>query len=281
MASFRDVDLEMQRYLDSEGAGPSRMPDNCILRHEIGQRVQKKLRTVATEDPDKAYASLFGYAPSRDTTLPPTNAVPFRFPTASQQPTKKSLAFGGRNQRMEHAAELHKEAEVLGGWWQTMADPALQVSGLPTLPQPAESSGRAPAPTSKKKRYALLAWTDRGMATDCGPRPKHRRPKGVVIPEPQVPGLRGLVQRNITTLRKMRKTHSKLNALHAGEEPRPLSPPPPEVDWQTRSAAYRGPIPLEGGHPVARGRIDAIGGMLLEHAGFEGESASSSKWNRR
>lgn len=100
MASFRDVDLEMQHYLDSEGAGPSRMPDNCILRYEIGQRVQKKLQTVATEDPDKAYASLFGYAPSRDTTPLLADAVFFRFPTASQQPSKKSLSFGGRNQRM-------------------------------------------------------------------------------------------------------------------------------------------------------------------------------------
>lgn len=162
-----------------------------------------------------------------------------------------------------HRRSPYRSEGGIRGWWQTMADPALPMSGLPTLPQPEESSPRVAAPSATKKR------------------PKHRRPKGVVLPEPQVPGLTGLVQRNITTLRKMRKTHSKLNVLHACEEPLPLSPPPPEVDWQTRSAAYRSPIPLEGGHPVARGRIDAIGGMLLEHAGFEGTSPTYPMKMRR
>ncbi|KAG8879166.1 Transcriptional activator spt7 [Tulasnella sp. 332] len=50
MASFRDVDMELQRYLESEGTGPSRQPVNSILHHELGSRVSSKLKTVIRRD---------------------------------------------------------------------------------------------------------------------------------------------------------------------------------------------------------------------------------------
>lgn len=61
MAAFRDVDIEMQRYMDSEGAGPSRPPAaNAVVRHEAGQRVHKKLKTVISEEPQFQYAEHLG-----------------------------------------------------------------------------------------------------------------------------------------------------------------------------------------------------------------------------
>lgn len=61
MATFRDVDIEMQRYMDSEGAGPSRAPAaNATVRHDLGQRVHKKLKTVVAEEPQFQYSEHLG-----------------------------------------------------------------------------------------------------------------------------------------------------------------------------------------------------------------------------
>ncbi|KAG8920261.1 Transcriptional activator spt7 [Tulasnella sp. 417] len=160
MAAFRDVDIEMQRYMDSEGAGPSRPPTaNAVLRHDLGQRVYKKLKTVVAEEP------LFQYA-------------------------------------------------------------------------------------------------------------EHLGPKRGTADKTLVPGLRGTIERNISTLRRMRKIHSRVNALQAGEEPRRRSPSPPDISHRSRRAR-KGRIPLEGGEHVAKHKMNVFGSMLLEHAGFEGASKAA------
>lgn len=72
------------------------------------------------------------------------------------------------------------------------------------------------------------------------------------------------------TLRKMRKTHARLNAFQSGEEPRPPSPPPPDVGVKLKRRGMKGSIPLDGGQSVAKARMNVIDTMILEHVGFEG-----------
>ncbi|KAG8907063.1 Transcriptional activator spt7 [Tulasnella sp. 403] len=245
MATFRDVDLEMQRYLDSEGAGPSRLPSNSFVRQDIGQRVQKKLKTMTDDDQGVYYPydTLLGL-PSVDAPVPTRRKVP-----------RSSLT---KNQQCSTPDRLQEDGRLLGGWWQAMGDPTVQGSGLPQLPQ-SEDLTTTPVRT-KRKRSPSVRHRKR-VATDSPPQ-----------------GLKGLMERNIQTLRKMRKTHYRLNALQAGEEPRPLSPPPRDDGARgrkRRSGKLRGAIPLEGGKALAKSRMDALGSMLLEHAGFEGASKAA------
>ncbi|KAG8912758.1 Transcriptional activator spt7, partial [Tulasnella sp. 408] len=146
--------------------------------------------------------------------------------------------------------------QVMGEWWQAMADPSLQMAGLPTLPQSADvtlPSSRVPRTSAKKKA---------------------KRPKRGAADKTPVPGLRGTIERNISTLRRMRKIHSRVNALQAGEEPRRRSPSPPDISHRSKRAR-KGRIPLEGGEHVAKHKMNIFGSMLLEHAGFEGASKAA------
>ncbi|KAG8948806.1 Transcriptional activator spt7 [Tulasnella sp. 424] len=241
MAAFRDVDIEMQRYMDSEGAGPSRPPTaNAVVRHDVGQRVHKKLKTVVAEEPQFLYAEHLGLP------LPP---VPSDAPQpVYQDPFSANGDIGG--------IEV-TTGQIMGEWWQAMGDSSLQMAGLPTLPQSTDvalSSPRIPRTSARRKNKRS---TKRGAA-DKTP----------------VPGLRGTIERNISTLRRMRKIHAKVNALQAGEEPRRRSPSPPDITHRARRAR-KGKIPLEGGEHVAKHKMNVFGSMLLEHAGFEGASKAA------
>ncbi|KAG9050026.1 Transcriptional activator spt7 [Tulasnella sp. UAMH 9824] len=240
MATFRDVDIEMQRYMDSEGAGPSRpSPANAVVRHDLGQRVHKKLKTVVAEEPQFQYSEHLGLP------LPPP-------PSDAPQPAYQD-PFGANGEIGGVEVTL---GQVMGEWWQAMADPSLQMAGLPTLPQSADvtlPSSRVPRTSAKKKT---------------------KRPKRSAADKTPVPALRGTIERNISTLRRMRKIHSRVNALQAGEEPRRRSPSPPDISHRSKRAR-KGRIPLEGGEPVAKHKMNIFGSMLLEHAGFEGASKAA------
>lgn len=78
------------------------------------------------------------------------------------------------------------------------------------------------------------------------------------------------------TLRKLRKTHSKILALQAGEEVRPQTPEPPDIRQITQR--WDVPIPLEGGKELAKTRMNTVSRMMLEHAGFDGKGSISSQY---
>ncbi|KAG8996893.1 Transcriptional activator spt7 [Tulasnella sp. 427] len=238
MAAFRDVDIEMQRYMDSEGAGPSRVPAiRAAVRQEAGQRAHKKLKTIAAAEPQFQFAEHLGLP------LPPA--------TDDQRPAYPD-PFGATG---EIGGINLTTGQIMGEWWQAMADSSLQMAGLPALPQSTDVT------SSPKMSRASL-------------KKKAKRSKRGPAEKTPIPGLRGTVERNISTLRRMRKIHARVNALQAGEDIRRRSPSPPDISHRSRRAR-KGKIPLEGGEAVAKHKMNVFGSMLLEHAGFEGASKAA------
>jgi len=46
MATYRDIEHDLQSYLESEGAGPSRPVPSLQARSDAGERARKKLKNV-------------------------------------------------------------------------------------------------------------------------------------------------------------------------------------------------------------------------------------------
>ncbi|KAG9036544.1 Transcriptional activator spt7 [Tulasnella sp. JGI-2019a] len=243
MASFRDIDIELQRYLESEGTGPSRQPDNSIVRHELGSRVSKKLRSVVGgyvgDGKDPSTSSQHNTAMSRV--------------NSSRGEKARDLGAGG--------SEPQTDSHILHGWWQAMSADSLQASGLPALAQAFEP----PAPTTRPAKKQRLQTTHP---------PIKKGTKQALTSR----GLPDLMRDNIATLRNMRKLNSKITSMQIGGNDL-MRPPSPLPDQRRLRASIRpvrrGHIPLEGGTDVAKRRMGTIATTVLEHAGFEGASKNA------
>lgn len=120
MASFRDVDIELQRYLETEGAGPA----SFVVRQELSTTVSKKLKTVV------------GGGADMDFLHSPTNT--------------------GRTNGKAPSNDPPKDGRIMKGWWQAMTAEPLQASGLPSLPQSPEVMLPTPSKKIPKKRRCVV-----------------------------------------------------------------------------------------------------------------------------
>lgn len=237
MAAFRDVDIELQRYLESEGTGPSRQPATAILRHDIGDRVSKKLKTITADEFDDDPGSPSSHG--------------------KQKASKRNT--------------LEMDERVMYGWWEAVAADPLQAAGLPDLPQ----SARPPSPTpkrkpAKKRKYVTRQRSFDTPLTDPTLFRRSRISGKTKVPPIRPRGLGDVMHSNITTLRNMRKLNYNIAAIQAGGDPIPFA------TGHRPLAIRKGPVPLEGGKEVAKARMSSIGTTVLEHAGFEGQLLSGT-----
>ncbi len=152
--------------------------------------------------------------------------------------------------------------EIMDEWWTAVTGPTFLASGMPPAGSSLETLGLRP-----RRSKSVIARRRFGPTADHH---LHRPPKRKATTKRLVSQSGNLVPQNIATLRKIRKVHSRLTAIQAGEDPRPLSPPGPDVERVYQRSLRSAKIPLEGGTAVAKHRTTAMGSILLEHAGFEG-----------
>ncbi|KDQ11985.1 hypothetical protein BOTBODRAFT_34839 [Botryobasidium botryosum FD-172 SS1] len=274
MALFRDLDMDMQRHLDSSGAGPSRLaaqPMNGFLGDNGVQQVKRKLKgALATEgDGNNSKGIWWGTAPHR---VEPNGYANGLYPREDLSPKRKRLLTpqsddaginGWKKQRVtpitsddERAPKAGlsgQDGELLDLWWGAVGSSSLIASGLPPLPQPS-------SPNLNKRRKK------RQKAPRIKPAGSKRSGSG----------LTGMMYKNIDTLRRVRRTNTKLLSLLAGNEPlpEPLEPTESSFNRRRREAALS-LIPPDGGERVATQNLRLLSATILEHAGFEGSSASA------
>jgi len=182
------------------------------------------------------------------------------------------------------------EEDILDSWWDATASGALLASGVPALAQYDDvdgprTTGKAPRlrpsaalavhPKGKKRKAQCVAFFDSSdllliSVSRNGPK------------KPSKPLLK-LMNKNIATLTRIRKTHAKfvkLNALNSNPESStaPLLPPEPESDHEPDDEALlreKGwKVHGEVNQPGADACLNWMGSKVLQHAGFQGEFAS-------
>ncbi|KAF9235279.1 hypothetical protein BU15DRAFT_89630 [Melanogaster broomeanus] len=168
-----------------------------------------------------------------------------------------------------------RNREVTDLWWSAVQSDALLANGLPSLLQPLPSQSGRPSPRVK---------------VESSPSPKRKRLKQkskVPIAAPDT--LLALMNSNVKTLKRVRRTHAKFAALNLNtedgggmgmDEPPETAEEDPvdefvdERPWKVR-VGLKGSVTeggVEMGGETAADCLRWMNGKVLEHAGFQGSS---------
>ena len=177
MQQYRELDLDMQRHLDSAGAGPSKLPSSGIinshsgfLSHDGTHQFRKKLSDVVQEhDPEngfigREFQSILGTGNVHD-----KRCVAFypRYinpnapcPTSRDRSTHSDGEEANRPRKRPRfdtpyppnslTPRILEDGDLLGSWWGAVGTTSLLGNGIPPLPPPQRSLSSA-ASTSKAK----------------------------------------------------------------------------------------------------------------------------------
>ncbi|KAG1789577.1 hypothetical protein EV424DRAFT_1338564 [Suillus variegatus] len=157
-------------------------------------------------------------------------------------------------------------------WWSSVQSDSFLANGLPALPQPFAASTLYPQsqPTASSS-HPIAKYKDRDT------------------PAPNT--LLSIMNTNIKTLKRVRRTHAKFAALNLNAEEGGMGDEPPDIGeegmvdeviderpWRSRYAGLRqvkGPVELEVGEKNADECLKWMNRKVLEHEGFQGTSGAA------
>ncbi|KAF8584316.1 hypothetical protein K439DRAFT_1633690 [Ramaria rubella] len=166
------------------------------------------------------------------------------------------------------------EEELLDSWWEATRSSTLVVGGLPSLPQfdgiedRRQKAGKGPClrPASRKQ----------------GERKRSGRKRASIHSRSRKPtkSLLKLMNTNIATLTRVRRTHAKFATLNAAaDSANPVIPPPePATDHEADNSIIEEKgwrIQGEVGQEAAHECLNWMGSKVLQHAGFQGSSTTA------
>ncbi|KAF8342661.1 uncharacterized protein EI90DRAFT_3029785 [Cantharellus anzutake] len=247
-----DLDHDMQKYLDSAGAGPSKPSPFSntrvgFLPDDGSNNLRRKFHTILhdEESPQSFLAREYQSNLTFDKGLDPDSS-------SSNRPLKRlKTSFDSPASR----AAIARDSQYVGMWWGSVWSDALAPGGIPRLILPEDDSGSAVFGRKTLKR---------------------KRSDKISIRPSTSTGMKGIMYKNIDTLRHIRRTHSALLASipssSAGSDPPERFPPAPRMPEAPPAAPpdVPGPIPLEDGAQLAGHMLKRNCAQLLEHSGFEG-----------
>ncbi|KAG1882461.1 hypothetical protein F4604DRAFT_1744161 [Suillus subluteus] len=243
--------------LESE-AGPSSIPNgysSSPSTNEYDSEADEALMSIDNDSGEKRKLNGSSYRPRKRVRLSPAPFAPI--PTADDPNSP---------------------------WWSSVQSDSYLANGLPALPQPFAASTLYPQsqPTSSSQ-FA---------------RPRKRRklrPQSLAkykdrdTPAPNT--LLSLMNTNIKTLKRVRRTHAKFAALNLNTEEGGMGDEPPDMGeegmvdeviderpWRARYAGLRqvkGPVELEVGEKNADECLKWMNRKVLEHEGFQGASSAA------
>ncbi|KAG8965276.1 Transcriptional activator spt7 [Tulasnella sp. 419] len=145
MSTFRDMDLELQRHLESEGAGSSKASSSLAFHQfDFGGRTSK-LRPYASDDSS-------WFSPLHNDGQIVTSTKRTQVPVESGQ---QGDVDGSRTDR-----------QLLGGWWKAVTEDTLRGAGVPDLPQSSKRpAARSPLKQKRKrtKRQKIHDTSENGL----------------------------------------------------------------------------------------------------------------------
>ncbi|OAX33132.1 hypothetical protein K503DRAFT_794579 [Rhizopogon vinicolor AM-OR11-026] len=239
------------RMLESE-AGPSNIPNGYSAIHEYDSEGDEALMAMDSDSGEKRKLNGSQYRPRKRIRMTPTPFAPI--PTTDDPNST---------------------------WWSSVQSDSLLANGLPVIPQPFAATTRSrsssePIPSSSsqpakpRKRRKLRSQMD----------------KNKDMPAPNT--LLSIMNSNIKTLKRVRRTHAKFAALNLNTEEGGMGDEPPDAGedglveeviderpWRARYAGLRqvkGPVDLEVGEKNADECLKWMNRKVLEHAGFQGTS---------
>ncbi|KAG1734488.1 hypothetical protein EDB19DRAFT_2040881 [Suillus lakei] len=240
------------RALESE-AGPSSIPNGYSSSgstNDYDSEADEVLMSIDNDSGEKRKLNGSSYRPRKRVRLTPTPFAPI--PTADDPNST---------------------------WWSSVQSDPYLANGLPALPQPFAASTlypqSQPIPSSKFAR----------------PRKRRKlRPQSIAkykdrdTPAPNT--LLSIMNTNIKTLKRVRRTHAKFAALNLNTEEGGMGDEPPDMGeegivdeviderpWRSRYAGLRqvkGPVELEVGEKNADECLKWMNRKVLEHEGFQG-----------
>ncbi|KAI5986876.1 hypothetical protein EDD15DRAFT_2470606 [Pisolithus albus] len=310
MSAFRDLDLGLAQLLDATDLQRGE-PGPSTLSH--AQKMAARLRhyTVSPEVDDEDAYSDNADSDVKMEALSDTGEKRKLVNPYLRQAKRPRLTPPDSGDEVDPSVETLRppdQGELIDLWWKAVQSDAHFANGLPCLP----SIASFPPPLSQRplRRAPIAVPSAAVTAVSSAPTtPRKRRVRPVRV-QSQSGTLLSLMNTNIKTLKRVRRTHTKFTALgfNAGEDgagtgalgvnlgvggvgagteredvPDPETELPEEViderPWLTR---LRG----AGGKTIARGGIEigerAAGSCLkwmnrkvLEHVGFQGASSGA------
>ncbi|KAG0701178.1 hypothetical protein DFH29DRAFT_990202 [Suillus ampliporus] len=242
------------RALESE-AGPSSIPNgysSSTSTNEYDSEADDALMSVDNDSGEKRKLNGSSYRPRKRVRLTPTPFAPI--PTADDPNSP---------------------------WWSSVQSDSFLANGLPALPQPFAASTHYPPSqhTPSSSSQLLRPRKRRKLRTLSKTKYKDRD-----TPAPNT--LLSIMNTNIKTLKRVRRTHAKFAALNLNSEEGGMGDEPPDMGeegivdeviderpWRARYAGLRqvkGPVELEVGEKNADECLRWMNQKVLEHAGFQG-----------
>ncbi|KAG1892955.1 uncharacterized protein F5891DRAFT_1209440 [Suillus fuscotomentosus] len=246
------------RALESE-AGPSSIPNgysSSASTNDYDSEVDEALMSIDNDLGEKRKLNGSSYHPRKRVRLIPAPFAPL--PTANDPNST---------------------------WWSSVQSDSFLANGLPALPQPFAALTLYPQsqPTASSSQFT---------------RPRKRRklrPQSIAkykdrdTPAPNT--LLSIMNTNIKTLKRVRRTHAKFAALNLNAEEGGMGDEPPDIGeegmvdeviderpWRSRYAGLRqvkGPVELEVGEKNADECLKWMNRKVLEHEGFQGTSGAA------
>ncbi|KAI6009863.1 hypothetical protein EDC04DRAFT_2772287 [Pisolithus marmoratus] len=297
MSEFRDLDLDLARLLDAadlQGGEPG--PSTLSHAQKLGARLRRYAMPPEVDDED-------AYSDNADSDV--------KMETLSDTGEKRKLApylrqakrprltppdSGDEIDTSAEALRPPNQGELIDLWWNAVQNDVHLANGLPCLPSIASFPPPLPQRPPRKAPIATPS---------APPTPRKRRIRPAPV-QSQSGTLLSLMNTNIKTLKRVRRTHAKFTALgfNAGEDGTGTGAPgvggmgagteredipDPETELPEDVTDERPWLPRlrgAGGKAIPRGGIEigehAAGSCLkwmnrkvLEHVGFQGASSTS------
>ncbi|KAI6007732.1 hypothetical protein F5J12DRAFT_830397 [Pisolithus orientalis] len=307
MSAFRDLDLGLAQLLDATDFQMGE-PGPSTLSHarRLADRLRHHVMPPEVVDDEDAYSDINTDSDVKMETLSDTGEKRKLMAPYLRQAKRPRLTPPDSGDEIDAKAETllrppRSHGELIDLWWNAAQSDALLANGLPCLPSIASSPLPQRPPPRKAPIVNTPVTTTTAPSAPTTPRKRRVRP---VAGQERSETLLSLMNTNIKTLKRVRRTHTKFAALgfNAGEDgagtggapgvglgvggterediPDPETELPEEVvDGRPWLLRLRG----AGGKTVARGGIEigerAAGSCLkwmnrkvLEHVGFQGTS---------
>ncbi|KAG2073285.1 hypothetical protein BDR04DRAFT_1095186 [Suillus decipiens] len=247
------------RALESE-AGPSSIPNgygSSASTNDYDSEADEVLMSIDNDSGEKRKLNGSSYRPRKRVRLIPAPFAPI--PTADDPNST---------------------------WWSSVQSESFLANGLPALPQPFAASTLYPQPQLIPSSSSQFA------------RPRKRRKlrpqSSAKYKDRDTPAsntLLSIMNTNIKTLKRVRRTHAKFAALNLNTEEGGMGDEPPDMGeegmvdeviderpWRARYAGLRqvkGPVELEVGEKNADECLRWMNRKVLEHEGFQGTSSAA------
>ncbi|KAG2158647.1 uncharacterized protein EDB93DRAFT_1245881 [Suillus bovinus] len=246
------------RALESE-AGPSSIPNgygSSASTNDYDSEADEAVMSIDNDSGEKRKLNGSSYHPRKRVRLTPPPFAPI--PTANDPNST---------------------------WWSSVQSDSFLANGLPALPQPFAAS----------TLYPQSQFTPSSLQSARPRKRRKLRPQSIAKYKDRdtaAPNtLLSIMNTNIKTLKRVRRTHAKFAALNLNAEEGGMGDEPPDIGeegivdeiiderpWRARYAGLRqvkGPVELEVGEKNADECLKWMNRKVLEHEGFQGTSGAA------